>query len=75
MGLVNNPTQSSSVMKKSMKQIKGVNESFDRSPIPGGRHQQLDDNSMIMTGGAPIEPSIAFAETPAKKGTHYPSIN
>lgn len=72
MGLVN-PTQSSSVMKKSMKQI--VNDSFDRSPLPGGRHNQLDDNSMIMTGGAPIEPSLMFAETPAKKGPHYPSIN
>ena len=62
-------------MKKSMKQIKGVNESFERSPVPGGRHQQLDDNSMIMTGGAPIESRIAFAETPAKKGTLYLSIN
>ena len=75
MGLVNNPTQSSSVMKKSMKQIKGVNESFERSPVPGGRHQQLDDNSMIMTGGAQIVSRIAFAETPAKKGTLYLSIN
>jgi hypothetical protein len=62
-------------MKKSMKKIKGVNDSYDRSPMPGGRHQQLDDNSMIMTGGAPIEPTVNFAETPAKKGPHYPSIN
>jgi hypothetical protein len=62
-------------MEKSMKQIKGVNDSYDRSPMPGGRHQQLDDNSMIMTGGAPIEPTVIFAETPAKKGPHYPSIN
>ena len=75
MRLVNNPTQSSSVMKKSMKQIKGVNESFERSPVPGGRHQQLDDNSMIMNGGAPIESRIAFVDTPAKKGALYLSIN
>lgn len=61
-----------------MKQLKvtkggGNNESFERSPA--GMRQYLEDNSMILTGGAPIEPTLNMAETPAKKGPHYPSIN
>jgi hypothetical protein len=54
-----------------MKQLKlkGNNESFEGSPPQRGNK---DENSMILTGGAPIEPSIMMTETPIKKGPHYP---
>ena len=73
-GLVH-ANQSSTIMKKSIKHRgRGdVNESQDRSPAR--LRSQLDDNSMILTGGAPIEPTLMLAETPVKKGPHYPSIH
>jgi hypothetical protein len=74
-----NPNQSTSITKKSMKQLKvkggggAMYENIDRSP--GGSKKYLEDNSMILTGGAPIESTIIQSETPAKKGLHYPSIH